>query len=287
MPPPRIAAITMAYNEPVMLPIWAQHYARQVGADYCYVVDHGSTEEVALPAGINRLRLPRSPHDDPRRARFISELTTALLTYYDWVIYTDVDELVLADPRHFANLPAFCSTALADTVSAIGFDVQHVPAIESPLNPSRSVGSQRRWVRFTSAMCKPVLTRQPLAWAPGFHCSNQPLAFAPIYLFHLRWADRALGLQRLGKTRAMAWDGSDAGAHQRIDDQSWLDLFDAMAAMPRSEMVDFDPAALPIRDWLRRVTDSGLGRQGETYGFDLQVNGEQLWPIPDHFRGRL
>ena len=48
----------MAYNEQAYLPIWARHYARQVGADHCYVVDHGSTDTVKLPPGV---RLDNAP----------------------------------------------------------------------------------------------------------------------------------------------------------------------------------------------------------------------------------
>ena len=96
--PPKVAAITMVYNEAALLPVWARHYVKQVGADHCYVIDHGSTDALVLPRGVNQLRLPRSPHDDLRRAGFISKLTTSLLAYYDWVIYTDVDELLVADP---------------------------------------------------------------------------------------------------------------------------------------------------------------------------------------------
>jgi hypothetical protein len=279
--------MTMAYNESALLPIWARHYARQVGADHCYVVDHGSTEAYRLPAGVNTLRIPRSPHDDERRARFISELATSLLQYYDWVVHVDVDELILADPHQFSDLTTFCAASTLDTVSAIGFDVQHVPAMEAPLDLESPLGQQRQWVRFTSAMCKPVLTRQPIAWSPGFHCSNQPLSFAPLYLFHLHWADRDLGLRRLKKTRDMAWAKGDFGAHQRVADRDWSDLFDAMAALPRTDPVAFDPATAPIYDWLKRTVESGIGREHETYTFDLHVNAGELWSIPPHFRARL
>ena len=284
---PKVAAVTMAYNEPALLPIWARHYARQIGADYCYVVDHGSSEAVELPPGVNRLRLPRSDHDEERRARFISNLTGTLLDYYDWVLHSEVDELVLADPRHFATLPAYCATALADTVSAVGVDVQHVPALERALDPARPIGSQRSWGRFTSAMCKPVLSSKPIRWAPGFHCSDQKLVFGPLYLFHLHWADRDLGLRRLAKTRGMPWAGGTFAAHERLDDAHWLAVFDALAAMPRAGPLDFDPTAAPVRDWLRRVSDSSVGRERDTYRIDLGINAGQLWPIPDGFRARL
>ena len=285
--PPKVAAVTMAYNEPDYLPIWTRHYARQVGADHCYVVDHGSTETVPLPAGINVLRLPRSAHDDQKRALFISSLVEGLLEYYDWVIHTDTDEIVLADPSYYSDLPSFCQNSSQDTVTAIGFDVQHVAGEEPSLVPSLPLGEQRRWVRFTSAMCKPVLTRQPLVWAPGFHCADMPLAFGRLYLFHLHWADKVIGLHRLEKTRQMPWGDLLFGAHQRIADRQWSDMFDGMAALPQRGPVSFDPADAPLSEWIERTWQSTVGREHDRYTIDLHVNAAELWEIPPRFRAKL
>jgi hypothetical protein len=285
--PPKVAAITMAYNEAVLLPLWGRHYVRQVGADHCYVIDHGSHEPLHLPPGVNVLRLPRSPHDDPRRAAFISQFAASLLKYYDWIIHTDVDELVLADPQRYPDLPSFCAAAEAPTITAIGLDVQHVPALEAPLNPKRPVGEQRGWVRFTSAMCKPVLSRQAQTWAPGFHCSDQRLVFDQLYLFHLHWADRDLGLQRLAKTRAMPWGDPSFGAHQRVTDSEWRALFDGMASFPAVENPAFDPSLPPLQPWLQRVEDSVADHPAQNYKVDLHMNGAELWAIPPRFRARL
>ena len=286
--PPKVAAITMVYNEAAILPIWARHYARQIGSDHCYVVDHGSTDTLALPPGMNVLRLPRSPHDDPRRAAFISTLATGLLTYYDWVLYTDVDELLLAEPGRFKDLPSFCASLdTPETVTAIGFDVQHVPDLEPALETALPIGPQRGWMRFTSAMCKPVLTRQPLCWSPGFHCSDKPLAFAGLYLFHLHWADLSLGLQRLSKTRHMPWAVDTFGGHQRVADAEWLRLFHGMANLPRRAEMPLDLEGPPVRDWLERTARSVEIRAGGTSGIDLGLNAGELWPIPPHFRARL
>jgi hypothetical protein len=277
----------MAYNETVLLPIWARHYARQVGADQCYVVDHGSMSKPLLPSGMNSVRIPRSPHDDERRAAFIADLTTSLLRYYDWVIYTDVDELVLADPAIFRDIPTFCAATAVDTVTAIGFDIQHIPSLEPALDFGQPIGRQRSWVRFTSAMCKPVLTRQSLAWAPGFHSSEHPIAFSNLYLFHLHWADLALGLERARKTRDMAWAGDQFGGHQRITDAAWMTLFQGMADLPRAGDVVIDPSRSPAQDWLERTRRSSEERAGQTFGIDLGINAAELWPIPPHFRARL
>ena len=249
-----------------------------------HVVDHGSSDPIVLPPGINVLRLPRSPHDDQRRADFISSFTTALLKYYDWVLYTDVDELVVADPVLYRNLPEFCGDCAANTVTAIGLDVQHVTDLEHKLDCTRPIGAQRAWTRFTSAMCKPVLTRQSVEWSPGFHCSERPIVFANLFLLHLHWADRSLGLERLRKTRLMPWADSHSGQHQRVSEQSWLDLFDGMANLPRRPAVEFGHDREPVSAWLERTVQSSELRASETFTIDLALNAAELWEIPAHFR---
>jgi hypothetical protein len=285
--PPKVAAVTMSYNEPDYLPVWARHYARQVGADHCYVVDHGSTDTVTLPAGVNVIRIPRSAHDDLKRALFISLLVESLLEYYDWVVHSDVDELALADPDQYADLPSFCEQVTTDTVTAIGLDLQHVPSEEAPLDPLLPIGEQRHWARFTSAMCKPILTRRPLIWSPGFHCADTGFNFGGLYLFHLHWADETIGLQRLGKTRAMPWRSQAFGAHQRVADANWANTFSGMAAFERRPDVSFDATTPPLSEWLQRTRDSAAGRENDPYKLDLHVNAAELWEIPPRFRDRL
>ena len=284
---PRVAAVTMTYNEPAYLPVWARHYSRQVGADHCYVVDHGSTEDLALPPGINTIRIPRSPHDDQKRALFISSLVEGLLEYYDWVIHTDVDEIAFADPARYPNLAAFCTGLQTDTVTAIGLDVQHVPVQEPPLLTQARLGEQRQWARFSSALCKPMLTRRPLVWSPGFHCADAPLAVAGLYLFHLHWADHQIGLERLEKTRTMPWADPAFGAHQRISNTQWSTTFNSMAAFRQVAPVSFSPDDPPLSTWLERTRQSSASRADGPYTLDLTINAPELWAIPPRFRARL
>ncbi len=163
----------------------------------------------------------------------------------------------------------------AETVTAIGFDVQHVPDLEGPLDPRRPLGEQRGWVRFTSAMCKPVLTRRPIIWAPGFHCADAPLVFDSLYLFHLHWADRNVGLQRLAKTRVMPWSSEAFGAHQRIADGLWESIFDGMASFPRREEVAFDPAFDPGLPPLSRLARPNAGQHGRARGPNLYARSRR------------
>jgi len=274
-----LAAVTMVYNEPELLPIWHRYYAGQLGAAHCYVVDHGSDDgSTAWLSGANLIRLPRSPQDDVRRARFISGLCGALLDYYDAVLYTDVDEIAVAQP----DLPGFAARC-APVSTAIGLNVIQT-ADEAAIDPARPVGEQRRYVAFSSALCKPVMIRRTVLWAPGFHCTDAPPLFEGLYLFHLRYHDRATAMARLARTRAMAWSDHVAGAHQRVDDAAFAHMLDNFATMKRCDDVVIAPDRAPLLGWLDAVRASGRGREAATYRIDLHLNAYELWPIPQDLR---
>jgi hypothetical protein len=283
----KVAAVTMAYNEPDYLPIWARHYARQVGGRHCYVIDHGSDDGSTDNFGeVNVARIPRSPQDDGRRTRFMSRFAASLLDWYDWVIHTDVDEIVLADPRFHPTLVDYCAGGPPEVVTAVGFNLHHLPESEPAIDLGRPIKEQRSWVRFTGAMCKPVLIRRAVDWVPGFHCaSDAPVVFDQLFLFHLRWSDRDLGLKRLAKTRAMAWADPAAGAWQRVDDTEFISLFDLFARLPRREGVGFDIGIPPLKDAVQGFLATQKGREHERYKIDLDFNVDELWPLPPRFRG--
>jgi hypothetical protein len=276
----RLAAVTMAYNEAEYLPVWLRHYAAAVGAEHCHIVDHGSSDgstDALAPA--NRLRLPRSPHDDVRRAQFMSRFCAALLTWYDAVLHTDVDELVAPDPARHATLHEAAAAAPA-IATAIGFNLLHLPAEEPPLDFTRPIAAQRHWAWFTSAMCKPVLIRRPVAWSPGFHSADAPPAFAGLYLIHLRYADRATAFARLARTRAMPWADLAAGAHQRVPDADLAAMLDRLERMPKRESDAFNPDYPPLSTLLNTLVASAAQRSLETFRIPLDLDNFELWRLP-------
>ena len=278
----------MAYNEPDFVPIWARHYATEVGARHCYIVDHGSTDGSLDGLGaINVVRIPRSPQDDTRRARFMSRFCGALLSWYDAVIHVDIDEILVACPDRHVSLAAYCGADHRPVVNAIGLDLLHRPAHERPLAVGLPVTVQRRWLRFSSAMCKPVLIRSPTDWAPGFHSVPAPPAFGELYLFHLRYIDLNRGLVRLGKTRQQAWEQQQAGAHQRMSDEDWTGMLRSMAGLPTRSGRDLRPDDDTLGPWLGRVLASTNGRENDVYRFDLHIYGDELWRLPARFAGRF
>lgn len=284
-----LAVVTMVYDEPEHLLQWRRHYGAQAGEDSCYVIDHGSDDGSTGDLGrISVIRLPRSPQDDEKRARAVGKFCESLLEWYDSVIYVDVDELLLPDPALFPSLVEFALLNRRPVVTATGFDVIHRPEEEPPLDYTRLLSLQRRHLRFSSAMCKPVLIRMPVTWAPGFHCCAQvaPEPDSPLFLFHTRYADLPSGLNRLRRTRVQPWASPEAGSHQRLDDTAWEAMLRAMAALPVVDAT-LDGADQRLANWRRAVEESAAARADELYRLDLDLSGTELWRLPERFIGRL
>ncbi|MGF9759449.1 glycosyltransferase family 2 protein [Microvirga sp. 0TCS3.31] len=284
----RIAAITMVYNERLKLPLWLRHYAREVGIDSCYVVDHGSTDgSTANLGGANIIRLPRSPQNNELRTKFIGELTNSLLKYYDYVLYTDCDELLVADPRKYAGLKDYCTRVRPEYTTSIGLDVLHKTDVEGDLDPQNLISLQRSYVHYSSAMNKPNLTSTEVVWSPGFHSRQTPAVFNDIFLFHLRYVDLGHTLDRLAITRSMDWMRADAGAHQRVTDDSMVSMMRNWGNQP---VVDGDPFSANygiLAAYLKEFKDAEQKShpQQETYWVNTILFGKELLRLPAEFRG--
>ena len=227
-----LAVVTMVYNEPDFLPVWAAHYRAAVGAEHCYVLDHGSDDGSVAAAGPYQVAtLARSQLDEVWRADLVSRLCTALLERYDTVAYTDVDELLVADPRRFRDLTDLAATADADVLTAFGTNVLHVEG-EAPLDLARPITAQRRWTRPFSSLCKPVLARRPVQWAPGFHYADAASRFGSLYLFHIAYADNDITARRQAKRQRVA-RSEGHGVHHATAPDEMVRLMKACAALPR------------------------------------------------------
>jgi hypothetical protein len=279
----KIAAITMMYNEPDFLPVWVRHYARELGADNCFVIDHGSDDGSAKADGVNFLRFPRSPQDNNARATLVSGIAGFLLGRYDAVIYSDVDEIVFADPRLYPSLKAFCAANPAKVISAHGFDVLYMRD-EAAYDPGLPVLRQRSWLRFAAAMCKPVIIRKPVTWAPGFHCTTDPIMLGDLYLFHLRHFDFGISSRRLARTRAQAWADPVAAPWQKISDAENKDWFNGYNDLRKRDDVALHPDLPPLSDVMTQFLLSQIGREAKTYKTVLNIDMSEVWKVPEAFR---
>ena len=231
-----VAAVTMNFNEDFFLPGWIAHYSREVGLDNCFIVDHGSSDGIVRSAnGAGRLLLKRSPMNDRKRTAFIGKLVEAMLYWYDAVIYSDTDEFLVADPERYKGIVDLCQSEDFDALTAIGMNVVHDVDCEAPFDTCTPALLQRRWLRPTYALCKPILVKRPTTWRPGFHISDHQLQFSHLYLFHLHHVDITQGLRKLMRTRTMAWEDVDPRNHQLISDEEFVGRHRSLLTLPRVE----------------------------------------------------
>lgn len=263
----RVCALTNVFNERANLPVWLRHYGRELGPENLVVLDHGSTDgstNAIGPAGV--VRLPRTAFDDGDRAHLVSSFAVGLLRFFDAVIYTDCDEILVADPDEYAGLADFAARMPGPAATAIGLNVKQDLQTEDALDPARPVLAQRSLVQFVSPMCKTLLVKDTPSWGGGFHSSNFKPAFGGLYLFHLRDVDLAQSLQRLAITRQVEFARPEHGIHHRATPQSYLQRFLPTATAPVMDTWDF---SADVAAYHARVVHSHTNR----------------WYIPEHWHG--
>jgi hypothetical protein len=281
-----LAAVTMVFNEAEFLPMWIAHYSRHVGKENCYVVDHGSTDgSTAALLDVKVIRIPRSPYDTTAQSTFNAKFCSSLLSWYRHVIYADVDEIILPDPSIAPSLTDYCNLELPDITTAIGLNVQHVPALEPEFRFGELITAQRHWLCAASSMCKPILISRDVRWPAGSHSADARVHFHHLYMFHLRWFDLNFSIRRLARTRAMDWADIQGAAHQRLTDEVWNHQFGAFASLPCTIPASFEPDSEPLRGFLSAVAASQKGREFDRYKIDLDIWGRELWKIPERFIG--
>ncbi|SEF68705.1 Glycosyl transferase family 2 [Methylobacterium sp. 190mf] len=276
-----LAVVTMAFNEAMLLPIWARHYSRQVGAEHCYVLDHGSTDGSTRDLPVNVLRLPRSPHDEHRRAVAAGDFCTSLLYFYDRVLFTDTDEMVVADPARDANLVEFVRRlpGAPSIVSAFGVDLLHDHTREGPLDWARPLTDQRSVIRPFNSLCKPTLIRERPDWAAGFHFSHRVPAttIAPfLYLFHIAFVDNDLLVQRQMQRNTIQKAQVD---HHQIPPQPLLDHVKRDMETVRRVGTKLEAGDREFERVRARFTELLDRREF--------VQLDEFWELPRRFRGLI
>ena len=274
-----LAVVTMSYNEPDFLPVWAAHYRATVGAEHCYLIDHGSDDHsVAAACPLQVARLPRSPLDENWRAHIVSEQCSKLLARYDAVAYTDVDELLVADPRRFKGLIDLSAAAETDVLTAFGSNILQVPS-DAPIDLGRPISAQRHWTRPYSSLCKPALIRRPVRWSPGFHVADAPSVFGGLYLFHIAYADHGITARRQAKRRGVPRSPGH-GSHHDIAPDDMVRLMTACADLP------CDPAAQLGGAAETHFIAELLGAGQPAFGGRIIASDREppvLWAVPPWF----
>ena len=289
---PTVAVITMARDEADMLPRWVRHYGAQVGESSLLVFDDNSTDGSTddLPCTVHRLpQLPGRRGYEDSRMELMSGIAQGLLAAYEFVIFADVDELIIPDPDRYDGLLDFLAARRDRSVLApVALNVVHHPGVEGAIDPSQPVLGQRRFAKFVPLMCKPAVKSVPAAWCNASHGIMAPFEVDPdLFMFHLKFYDReALRAVADRRHEMVQADG-------RARKSSWSVSGDEMAAMLDRFVAGADPDKVPEFDPrkadLAAVVHKEEGdvwrtmREGQVRAMETR----RLWRVPDRLLGRL
>jgi len=191
----RVAAVTDAVSPDFYFRPWHRYYGGQFGNSNLYVVapepEIGSFAAFELGGVLD----VGNNYNNAVRAAKINDVVTELLKQYDFVVRTDADEFLVADPAYFDSLRHYVDSLAHDHVTAYGLNV--IPGRDQkPLNLAEPMlFHQRNLAHPYNALSKTCVTAKPLVWSPGFHyCSEMPL-FDRLFLFHMKLADIDIQVQ--------------------------------------------------------------------------------------------
>ncbi len=286
-PKKSIAAMTFTYNENVNLPLWIKYYGAACGEDNLFIADRGSNDGSVDRVGkANLLKLPRHDFDEFEKTDFINNMHSALLNFYDFVVYTDCDEFLVPDPNKHLTLNDYVQEMAADCVRAIGIDVLHILDNELPLDLSRPVLSQRSFGRFGSPSCKALITKVPLKWLPGFHSCDRKIEIdLSLALFHLKYMDYGMACARQVVNNETIWSKRSLdrqfGGHHRWNLAQFVHhgFFVPSDVFKRDGFGEFDLTAEVETIHNNTALTNGFWR--------IPTNVYKWIRIPDRFRNQL
>jgi len=232
----RCAIFVMVQNEKVFLPIWLKYYTKYFSGDDIYVFDHrtddGSVEKCSALFKFRNIRLEYPFSFDHLWFRFVaSSMQKKLLKYYEYVIFTDVDEILMPHPAYYSGLDDYIEKLKKKYVRCIGYELIHLNNNENSFDSRKTVLSQRSFWYRNNLYNKTLLSSKSLSWRIGFHgvlkfISNYDNTFL---LIHLHKIDYDYCWNKSLERSKLQWTDEeikkDRGWQNRITDKEKFDKY--------------------------------------------------------------
>lgn len=277
----KIAALTMVRNDSFFLEKWVSWYGAMLGKENLHIFFDGADQAVpGCTGGCHVEVLPRSEgnvrQSDRRRIDFLSDFAATLFGSYDYVIGSDVDEFLVADPALGMTLPELISSLDAggrNSFSALGCDVTVNAAEEAPLDTSRPILEQRRFALISTRYTKASILCRPVNWGSGFHRTRKGnYHIVPgLYLLHFGSADRSFIEQKL-QDADLGSRGWERHLHKRIR------LIDSIPYITVRSWDKWIPLAVRLQTFVRRPY---------LWNKPAMLNLRILTELPERFRKLL
>ncbi len=185
----RLAIVTMVWRDHWLLDKWVRHNAQYVDRSSLYVINHGGDPKIHdIAQGCNVIDIPRDEVTidlTRRRWDLLGGITNGLLAFYDRVICTDVDELIVCLGQ--GGLPGHLENSTADTValSPVGLNLMPVGDGDIEAGVLKAYPQARLSAKYT----KPCIVRDRVVWTVGGHgLQRGRFTIDPeLLLFHLHY----------------------------------------------------------------------------------------------------
>jgi len=170
----KCAIFVMVQNEKIFLPIWLKYYTKYFDGDDIFVFDHrttdGSIEDCAGSYKFRTIKLDYPYSFDHKWFQFFEEITHAkLLQFYEYVIFTDIDEILFADPEKYSGLDDYLSRLKENKVRCLGYELIHMKDKEQTFDLDKPVLAQRHYWYRSIWYDKTLISNIPLQWRIGNH----------------------------------------------------------------------------------------------------------------------
>jgi hypothetical protein len=225
----KAAVFTVVNNERVFLPIWLKYYSKYFNKEDIFVLNHQSNELDAfnISKGINVIPVKNSFYDYLWHTEVTKSFQTFLLKSYDYVLYTDVDEIIFPNPElSKLSLRDYINFTNHSIIGSQGYELVHDRKSEPALNLDAEILRQRKWLQISKIYSKTLLSNQPLDWMTGFHDinNNNKIIIKDLILIHLHRMDFDLAWEKCQYTLNRNWNpeciNQGAGYQNRISNIS-------------------------------------------------------------------
>ncbi|MDG2340391.1 MAG: hypothetical protein P8L32_04245 [Paracoccaceae bacterium] len=168
----KLAFITMVWRDYWLLEKWVAYNASHVPKSQLYIINHGGDPEInRIAEGCNIISIPRDGipmNFDRIRWDLIESVATGLLGFYDRVVCTDVDEL-LVFTGNGTMVEHLTQRDVANNVTAIGAIGLNLLPIEGGDETSENLMEKFPRALISGKYSKPCVVDKPSKFSNGAH----------------------------------------------------------------------------------------------------------------------
>ena len=157
-----------------MIPYWQNYYGNLFGRENLYPVGDLKNDFFMSLFSIPKKNLielgAHYQSDYDLHVSTVTRIQRELLDSYDVVIFAEADEFFVPDLNKYADLKDFLMKNSDDYFTSQGYNVISDIDNELPLNPTKSLLSQRKWWYKNTGESKTLIVRKPVtSYSGGFH----------------------------------------------------------------------------------------------------------------------